>query len=284
MSLRSSRGKKKTLWQLYQEQIIYALLILLLFCFSSLMIALQTPQIGSGELSVWFFDVGQGDAIFLELPTGEQILIDGGAHDEVLAKLGGVMWPTDRTLDYVIASHADADHITGLVEVLDRYRVHSIITNGQHASTQVAQAFFERVENEGAVISEVLDGEVVVIGEVALEIVWPNNEVLTKSDRNEQSVVVLLTYGETSILLTGDAEEGSENVFGMTVGDIDVLKVGHHGSASSTSYEFVQRVDPEYAIISCGLDNRYGHPHPIVLVWRVLMQRSIVRTQWEIFI
>jgi len=264
MSLRTSRGKKKSIWQQHQEKITLIVVVLLLCILSAFFTLVTTPSVQGGELSVWFFDVGQGDAIFIETPNGEQILIDGGVNDEVLSKLGAVMWPLDRTLDLVIATHADADHITGLVEVFDRYEVEVVMTNGESANTQVAKAFDLALEGEGAELFEVRAGEQVVFEEVILEFVWPNEEVLTKTDRNEQSVVVLLTYGETSILLTGDAEQ-SELEFARSVGDIDVLKVGHHGSSSSTSYDFVQMVDPEHAVISCGFENRYGHPHPVVL-------------------
>jgi competence protein ComEC len=278
MSLQTSRGKKKSVWERYQEQIVSLVLACLLLVFSLCMIAIHRPAVNGGELSIWFFDVGQGDAIFLELPSGEQILIDGGVNDEVLSKLGSVMWPTDRTLDMIIATHADADHITGLVEVLDRYQVETIVTNGKSASTQVAQAFDLASQQEGAVLKDVREGELFVFEEVELEVLWPNDEVLTKSDRNEQSVVVLVRYGETSVLLTGDAEAGGEEVFGGGVGDIDVLKVGHHGSSSSTSYSFLQSIEPEYGVVSCGLENRYNHPHPIVLDRLEAVGAEIYRT------
>ena len=258
---------------------VFVLFAIALFSFESQ--SLFASQ-GSQTLKVWFFAIGQGDAIFLELPTGEQMLIDGGPDDSVLSKIGSVMPPWDRSIDVLVATHPDADHITGLVSVLDRYEVDRVIENGDVAGTEVSDALSEAIKQERADHVIVRAGEVLTFGEVQLEIVWPTEEKMEDrdSDRNASSVVILLTYGETTLLLTGDAEEGVELAIAEQVGDIDVLKVGHHGSISSSSVDFLDVVEPEVAIISVGEDNRYGHPHPIVLDRLQDRQVQIYRTDY----
>lgn len=218
-------------------------------------------------LTVWFLDVGQGDAIFIEMPTGEQVLVDGGRGSAVLAKLGSVMWPWDRSIDVVIPTHPDADHIGGLPGVFERYDVSNVYQSGAVADTDIDRALRAAIEAEGAQVLLVSEREAFIFGNVSLDVLSPVRPLPGEfvEDRNDESVVVLLTYGDTSVLLTGDAESGAEATFGALAGDVDVLKAGHHGSRTSSSESFLQIVTPEIAIISAGADNSYGHPHPAVL-------------------
>ncbi|HCB55683.1 TPA: hypothetical protein DEP26_01745 [Candidatus Uhrbacteria bacterium] len=265
-----SENKKKLL--ISQRHTIQRCFVLGLFLLVSLFLFAFESQSFSfifqeDSLKVWMFDVGQGDALFLELPTGEQILIDGGPDNRVLSKLGSVLFPWDRSLDYVVATHADADHITGLVSVLENYDVSHVVTNGHLQGTGVSDALQKAIEQEKSEQRVVHAGQTLTFGDVILEVLWPSLEVMNGvvQDRNETSLVFLLTYGKTSILFTGDAEEGSEFEFATQVGDVDVVKVGHHGSASSTSHFLLDQITPEVALVSAGKDNSYGHPHPIVL-------------------
>lgn len=231
-------------------------------------------------LRIWMLDVGQGDAFFIEFPTGEQMLIDGGVNDAVLAKLENLLLPWDRTLDAILLTHPDADHLTGLVSVLDSYHVETIYETGVGAHTAQADAFVERVDNEDANNIFLQTDDVIQIGDVHLTIVWPDGDWVGTypEERNNFSINVVLEYGETRVLFTGDSEEDVERIVGPRVGDIDVLKVGHHGSLTSTTWDFLEAITPEIALISMGRDNRYGHPHPVILERLEDMGVAIFRT------
>lgn len=221
-----------------------------------------------GEMRLWMFDIGQGDALFLEAPDGTQLLMDGGRDSKVLAKLGAVMKPWDRTIDYVVSSHLDADHIGGLPSVLERYEVKDIWGNGEtQRDTKIAKRFNLAVGEEGAVVRSVRAGEKYDVGGVTVDVLSPDAMPDTPDDTsaNNHSVVLKLTYGDTTILLTGDIEKEVEEAIAPSMGDIDILKAGHHGSSSSNSQYFLDTITPEIALISAGADNSYGHPHVVVL-------------------
>lgn len=219
-------------------------------------------------LTVAFLDVGQGDAIFIEAPNKTQVLIDAGRGREVLRELGQVMPFWDKSLDMIIATHDDADHIGGFPAVLDSFRVDQSVRSSVTASTTVATAFTEGLEEEGSAGMNLLRGDRVKISpEVSLEVLFPDR-MIHEVDANDASLVTRLSYGDTCFILTGDAPQAVEEyLVELDTGELDceVLKVGHHGSKTSTSREFVRAVSPEYAIISYGCDNSYGHPHPEVM-------------------
>lgn len=228
-----------------------------------------------GELHVWFFDIGQGDAIFIETPTGEQILVDGGPDAGVLAKLGSVMAPWDKTIDAIVLTHPHADHVAGLVPVLERYDVVAIYDSGAMNRTGTMETFNEDAADERTVYHHVDETDRFAFGDVILDVVAPTStrEGTVPEDPNEASVVILLTFGETTLLLTGDATADIEGEIANAVGDIDVLKVGHHGSMTSSSYAFLETTTPEIGVISVGAENTYGHPHPAIL--KRLAERNI---------
>lgn len=221
-----------------------------------------------GTLTVAFLDVGQGDATYIEAPNGNQVLIDGGAGKQVLGGLTKLMSVHDRSIDIVIATHPDADHIGGLSEVLERYDVTAILRSGAINDTNVFRTLNATIEEQGVTETVARRGMQMVLDEdVRLEILFPDRDV-SGTDPNEASVIAQLVYGETEIMLTGDASKGIENYLVSLYGkglQSDVLKVGHHGSKTSSSQNFIGFVSPEYAVISAGCDNRYGHPHQEVL-------------------
>lgn len=223
----------------------------------------------ASHLSVSFLNVGQGDAIFIQSPSGMQVLIDGGPPDErVLRSLSRVMPWTDRTIDLIIPTHPDADHIGGLPALLERYEVSHILHTDATADTGIYRAFAEQSSSEGAVVIAAERGQVLDLGSGAyLTVLYPRGSVAA-GERNEGSVVARLDYGDTSFLFTGDAPDDIEEylVWSNHVSvDTDVLKVGHHGSDTSSASAFLSAVTPEYAVISAGCDNRYGHPDADVL-------------------
>lgn len=219
-------------------------------------------------LTVTFFDVGQGDATFIETPSGRQILIDGGPDRSVLRELSRVMPWWDRSIDVIIATHPDADHVSGLIDVLERYDVSYILEPGVVHDTPQAESLLSLIANEDAERILARRGQYIDFGDgVRLEILFPDREV-THLETNTASIVARVRHGETTLLFTGDAPDSIEAYLVSLHGadlKADVLKAGHHGSQTSSSLLFVGYVSPEHAIISRGCDNSYGHPHQEVL-------------------
>ena len=214
-------------------------------------------------LVVAFLDVGQGDAVFVEAPNGNQVLIDGGPNKSVLRELSKQMPFYDRTIDTVILTHPHLDHYAGLNEVLKKYKVSLEMDSG----TKVKGAGFGEFENlvKGKNIKSLYAKRGMRINldrDLYLDILLPviNDENLSEHDG---MLVSRLVYKKNSFLLTGDMEDNMENyLFGLGVSiKSDVLKVGHHGSKTSTSEKFLGLVNPELAVISAGKNNKYGHPH-----------------------
>lgn len=242
--------------------ILCALLILSLY-FRSFSVA------GEKLLQVSFLDVGQGDATFIESPTGTQVLIDGGNGTSVLRSLDAVMDFGDRDIDMVIATHPDMDHIGGLIGVLERYTVHTILMTENMSDTPAFETFVQRVKEEGAEVRYARRGQVYDLGSgtqgsTTLTILFPDHDP-SNLESNTSSIVAHLVYGESEYLFTGDSpqeiEEYLVSLDSTTVLASDVLKAGHHGSRTSSSPLFVRALHPQYAIFSSGKNNTYGHPH-----------------------
>ncbi|MCR4330589.1 MAG: MBL fold metallo-hydrolase [Patescibacteria group bacterium] len=221
-----------------------------------------------GVLTVAFLDIGQGDAVFIEAPNGNQVLLDGGPNKRVLRELASLMPFYDRSIDVVIASHPDKDHVGGLPAVLARYDVRIAIDPGVEHDTSVYQEFERLVEEEDIERIRARRGQIIWLDQsVYLEILFPDRDPVGW-DTNDASIVARLVYGDTSFMLTGDSPQKMEQYLVGLDGEAlasDVLKLGHHGSKTSTSELFLGFVSPLYAIISAGKNNQYGHPHQEVL-------------------
>lgn len=242
------------------------LLCLSVFAFSTHSIASQKD----GLLKIYFFDIGQGDAIFIETPNGNQILIDGGPDNTVVQKLGETMPFYDKNIDMVVLTHSDADHITGLIEVLERYEVENVIYSKIIRKSAVYDAWRDAVAKESVNTIDPAAGKVVDLGNgTTLAIIYPSESLdgKVKEKVNDDSVVLMLKYDETKILLSGDIEARAERQIILSGAnlDADILKIAHHGSKTSTIKEFLYEVSPQVAVIQVGTKNRYGHPSPEVL-------------------
>lgn len=239
----------------------------------------------SDVLVVIFFDVGEGDSIFLVTPQGHQILIDGGPNERILEKLARQMPFWDHSLDLVVLTHPEYDHLHGLNKVLEHYQVERILWNGVERDTAVYKEWREKIKNEGAEIKIAQAGQIIKAGVMKGTVLWPQESQQGKmmpQDSNISSVVLKVQYGAGSFLLTGDLpiKAEAQMIANNATGTLkaDVLKIGHHGSKSSTSKPFLAAVAPETAVISCGQNNRYGHPNQAVLQSLALFGIKVLRT------
>lgn len=236
-------------------------------------------------LEVSFFDVGQGDAVLIETPQGYQILIDGGPSSVILEKLEEEMPFWDRTIDLIVLTHPEYDHMAGLIEVLKSYKVDAVLWTGVKRETAEYNQWLALLEKERAIITIARAGQRIIGPEIIVEILHPfeNLEGEQIKDSNNTSIIARLIWGETSFLFTGDAYKSVENKLAEreVYLDSDVLKIGHHGSKTSTSEEFIKKVSPELAVIQCGRDNSYGHPHQETLAVLEEFDIKILRTDQD---
>ena len=224
-------------------------------------------------LEVIFFDVGQGDAIFIETPQRHQVLIDGGPDSVILEKLGKEMPFWDRTIDLVILTHPSADHLNGLLIILERYKVNQILWTGIKVDTFIYRRWLELIDKENADVFIAQAGQQIKLGRgIFLNILNPVENLegqKIKGGRavNNTSIVARLVHNQNSFLFTADIERQAEKelIRREVYLDSDVLKVAHQGSKTSSSEEFLVAVSPEIAVISVGEENPYGHPHPQTL-------------------
>ena len=209
-------------------------------------------------------DGGQGDAILIETRNGVQVLIDGGRDAQVLAELASVIPFGDREIDMLVGTHPDLDHIGGLTDVLERYEVKTILKTENKGESDTAQRYEQLAQSEGAEIIYARRGQVFALdASTTLRVLFPETDP-AELESNTSSIVLQLTHGSSTFLFTGDSPKSIEEYLVLTEGEhlrSDVLKVGHHGSRTSTSEMFLDEVQPTYAIISAGKDNSYGHPH-----------------------
>jgi len=235
----------------------------------------------NGILTVAFLDVGQGDAIFIEAPNGNQVLIDGGSNRGVLKELSRVMPFYDRSIDVIFATHPDKDHIGGLPAVLERFDIKMYIDPGVTNDTGTYNTLTRLLERNEVRHEIARRGQKIILDkDVVLHILFPDRDV-SGVDANDASIVAKLVYGETSFLLTGDSPKKIEKYIASIDGSSlasNVLKVGHHGSKTSSSELFIGYASPDYAVISLGKDNRYGHPHDVVLAALTLFNIPVLRT------
>ncbi|MFO7152928.1 MAG: MBL fold metallo-hydrolase [Bacillota bacterium] len=215
-----------------------------------------------GTLKVIFLDVGQADSIFIIFPGGSTMLVDAGNNDDKETVIDYIEDLGVKRIDAVVATHPHEDHIGAMDEVIRHFDIGKVYMPKVTTTTRTFENFLKAVSDKGLKITTLKGGMSISLEEgVDIEVLAPNSS--RYDDLNNYSAVLKITYKNTSFLLTGDAEKLSEQEMLKAGYDLraDVLKVGHHGSSSSTSAEFLKAVSPTYAVISYGKNNDYGHPH-----------------------
>lgn len=255
----------------YFKRYLPYILVISLFVISFGILYYTYIHSNSKYLKVVFLDVGQGDAIYIEAPNGKQILIDGGPDAKLLSSLAKVMPFADRSLDMIIATHPDMDHIGGFPLLLDNYKVSSIIENGIISSSQASSILQQKIFNNKIKKIIARRGMHIILDEnknIYLDILFPDRDI-SNFESNDAGIVGKLVYGNNSFLFTGDSSLYAENLMEWNEKEktlhADVLKLGHHGSRTSSSLLWLEKVNPRVAIISAGKNNHYGHPHKEVL-------------------
>lgn len=227
-------------------------------------------------------DVGQGDGLFIESPSGAQVLFDGGPPRSLLGPLARVMSPFDKSIDALVITNPDADHIGGFSDLLKSYQVGAVLESGTLTDSKTYQSLREEMARQN--IPDILAKRGMRLdlgGGVSIDILFPDRDVAQWAT-NDGSVVARLSYGHTSIMLTGDAGIKAEEIIlaenPPSALASTILKVGHHGSRTSSSPSFVSAVSPLYALVSVGKDNKYGHPHPETLSTLAQFGAKVLRT------
>jgi len=234
-----------------------------------------------GNLRIVFLNVGQGDATLIQTKE-KNILLDGGPDKSLIFKMDEFFPFYRRKIDLVILSHFDLDHFVGLIEILERYQIEKIITNGLDDHTSVGEKWRALIETNKIKIQEISQPiKMDLNNNLSLDFIWPQfgNSKKLKDDDNSSSLVIKLNYRQRNFLFMGDAPKKVEQELIAKEIDLksDVLKIGHHGSKYSTGLDFLKLVNPEYGIISCGKNN-FGHPSLRVLKNLKTVQVKTLRT------
>ena len=249
-----------------------------LFVFLIALILIQTTALA--DIKVSFFDVGQGDSALIQA-DGKSMLIDAGPDESADRLLSYLSDSGIKQIDILVGTHPHEDHIGGIDDVLGKYSVGSIWMPKAAAETQTFEDLLLAIQDKGLKITAPAPGATYTLGNGKITVLAPNSQ--TYDDLNNYSIVFRLDYGNNSFLFTGDAEELAENEILQSkhLIDADVLKVGHHGSNTATSQSFLDAITPNWAVISCGKDNTYGHPHAETLVRLQTAGATILRTDLD---
>lgn len=247
--------------------------ILVIFFVVAMLLAALLWKIVGGindrQLHVYVLNIGQGDSILVRLPTGENILIDGGPDGTVLQELAEVLPLYERKIDVVILTHPHADHMNGLIDVMQHYEVSSVIITGVFYKSSAYDEFVDEVARKGISVFFAHSDVDYRLGTVALDMVYPLK--LLQGDRyenvNNSSISFRMLTDDGTFYFSGDLEKEGEEELLKSGQDLraDVFKAGHHGSRTSSSEAILDPIEPEIAVISCGVNNTFKHPHPETL-------------------
>lgn len=263
---------------------LISLAMLVLFSVSFLFVGQSGRH--SGKLFISFLNIGQGDAIYIEAPNGTQIMVDGGPDGIVLRELAKVLPLFDNSIDAILVTNPDKDHMGGFIDIMQKFKVTNIIEPGTVSPSDTYKTVESLSHDHGLRVVYARRGMDIMLDKernIYLHILFPDRDV-EKLATNDGSIVAKLIYGNTSVLLEGDAPQNIEKYLlslDSQILDADILKVGHHGSRTSTNPDYVTAVSPEYAVISCGIDNKYGHPHEETIDTLSSLNVQILRTDLE---
>ena len=261
--------------------ILACVLALALFCACTVTINLGGADTSAApnsesKLIVHFLDVGQGDSIFIELPNGRTMLVDAGENYHGQGIIDYVQTIGYHKLDYVVATHPHEDHIGSMPYIVRNFEIGSIYMPDVTASTATFESLLKAIKAKGLRVKNGRTGvHIIKDGELTADIIAPDKP--DESNLNNSSIVLLLTFGNVSYLLTGDAETKELNAIRADM-HATVLKAGHHGSKTSTTQTLLKKISPSVTVISCGKNNDYGHPHAEVLKMLKSVNSSVYRT------
>lgn len=231
-----------------------------------------------GEFKVSFLDIGQGDSIYIRTPDDYNILIDGGPSMSVLEEISETIPIYSKDIDVLFLTHPHSDHVNGLVEVLNRYRVKKVMIVGTPSRNPYYKEFLKIIRDQNIPLYFPVSKEDIKVGRfLFLDIIWPDKKLagVEFENLNNASLSMRVLFKNHSVVLTGDAEEEQEKEMAASGNNLkgDFLKAGHHGSRTASTEAFLDEVDPETVIIQCGKENSFGHPHKETLL--KLLNRGI---------
>lgn len=237
-----------------------------------------------GKLHIVFCSVGQGDSAYIIFPDGRDMLVDGGPNDSVLGCLGRHMPFWDRSIDIVVLTHPEKDHMQGLLSVIERYQVGYLVRSDIANTSEGFGKLLENINKLDIKQKMVTKGERVMVGHAMLDVVWPTTDKvlgMSTENLNTGSVVFWLRYGTFDALFTGDASLRTSLPAGrQAVEDVEVLKIPHHGSKTEFSKDYLNKLKPKLAVISVG-KNSFGHPTQEVLSTLADINAQVLRTDQE---
>lgn len=260
---------------------VYILVLLL-----PLLLLQPAAFLSDGLLHVVFLNVGQGDAVLIRTAQNQNILIDGGPSNQVLRELGASLSFFDRQIDLLILTHPDSDHIFGLIEVIERYNIDRILLTGINKKSALYDEFLKNVRRRAIPIQiAAANSDIEIEPNLLLDILYPFENISGSSPAkaNNTSIVARLIYGQNSILLTGDIEAEIEQKILQRYPDLksNILKVAHHGSKTSSSIDFLNKLKPKIAVIQVGNVNQYGHPNAEIVERLLYNDAKILRNDFE---
>ncbi len=253
-------------------------LILFVLVGSNLVVWVSAASNRKKDLVVKVYDVGQGDSIFIRTPDNYKILVDGGPNNKVVDYLNKDLGLNDRSIDLIVSTHPQADHMTGLIETLKKFQVKKVIASNVTNSTAQFKLWNDTLSNNHLKLDYVYAGESITLSDqVTLQILWPSSPNPKVTNLNDAAVVIKLSYGSFDMLLTADADMNSQP-YTTSTNHIEVLKVPHHGSRTALREDFLKQLSPDASVISVGAHNTYGHPNADLVTLLSRNTKKIYRT------